>query len=99
MRTEGKNAQAELEDLRQTAARVEAEKVLLVERVEVEAAERVMTVSSITHERDFLLKQASFQRGRAFYCPPSCARDGLSGEAWFGALLFVFSVLGTHYRR
>lgn len=94
MRTEGKITQAEVEDLRQTAARVEAEKVLLVERVEVEAAERVTVVSSITHERDFLLKQASFQRGWA----PSCTDDIIFLEAWLGSVL-ILSMLDIRCRR
>lgn len=94
MRTEGKITQAEVEDLRQTAARVEAEKVLLVERVEVEAAERVTVVSSVTHERDFLLKQASFQRGWA----PCCPDDNTFREAWVGSVL-IFSTLYIRCRR
>lgn len=58
MRAQSKRAETELEEARQNAARVEAEKAVLEERVEVEGAERVTVVASVSHERDFLLRQA-----------------------------------------
>lgn len=59
MRAQGKRAESELEQVRQRAARIEAEKAVLKERVEFEGAERVTVVASVSHERDFLLRQAS----------------------------------------
>lgn len=59
VRAQSRRVESELEELRQNFARVETEKAVLEERVEVEAAERVTVVSSVSHERDFLLKQAS----------------------------------------
>ena len=60
MRAESKRAESELDEVRQYASRIEAEKEVLKERVEVEGAERVTVVASVSHERDFLLRQASF---------------------------------------
>eukprot|EP00903_Cladosiphon_okamuranus_P007670 g7438.t1 len=57
VRAQSKRAEIELEEARQNAARIEAEKALLEERVEVEGAERVTVVASLSHERDFLLRQ------------------------------------------
>lgn len=54
---------SELEEFRETVARIEAEKVALAEKAEEEAAERVTLVSSISHERDFLLRQARMDQG------------------------------------
>lgn len=48
--------------MRMNVERIEAEKVVLAERVEDEASERVTVVASITHERNFLLRQARSQR-------------------------------------
>lgn len=48
--------------MRVNVERIEAEKAVLAERVEDEAAERVTVVASITHERNFLLRQARSQR-------------------------------------
>ncbi len=59
MRAESKRAESELDEIRQYATRIEAEKAVLEERVEVEGAERVTVVASVSHERDFLLRQAS----------------------------------------
>lgn len=59
MRAQSKRAESELEEARQNVARIEAEKAVLEERVEVEGAERVTVVASVSHERDFLLRQAS----------------------------------------
>ena len=63
MRAQGKKAEAELEEMRNTIGGIEAEKAALAERVEDEAAERVTVVASITHERNFLLRQARTQMG------------------------------------
>eukprot|EP00752_Nemacystus_decipiens_P016541 g14784.t1 len=57
VRAQSKRAETELEEVRQNAARIEAEKAVLEERVEVEGAERVTVVASVSHERDFLLRQ------------------------------------------
>ncbi|CAN0051172.1 unnamed protein product, partial [Laminaria digitata] len=62
VRAQRKRADFESEELRQRISRVEAEKAKLEERVEVEGAERVTVVASITHERDFLLRQARVNR-------------------------------------
>lgn len=60
VRAQGKHVDSELDDLRQAVARLEAEKAALAEKVELEGAERVTVVSSMSHERDFLLRQARF---------------------------------------
>lgn len=62
MRAQSKKRDCESEELRRRVALIEAEKAKLEERVEVEGAERVTVVASITHERDFLLRQASVRR-------------------------------------
>lgn len=62
LRGQGKRSESEVQGLRETIARVEAEKVVLAAQVEEEGAERVTVVASITHERDFLLRQASYVR-------------------------------------
>lgn len=62
MRAQSKRADFESEELRQRVSRIEAEKAKLEESVEVEGAERVTVVASITHERDFLLRQARVRR-------------------------------------
>lgn len=59
VRAQSKRAESELEEVRQNTVRIETEKAELEERVEVEGAERVTVVASVTHERDFLLRQAS----------------------------------------
>lgn len=59
VRAQSKRAESELEEVRQNTARIETEKAVLEERVEVEGAERVTVVASVSHERDFLLRQAS----------------------------------------
>lgn len=59
VRSQSKRAESELEEVRQNTARIETEKAVLEERVEVEGAERVTVVASVSHERDFLLRQAS----------------------------------------
>lgn len=48
--------------MRVNVERIEAEKAVLAERVDDEAAERVTVVASITHERNFLLRQARSPR-------------------------------------
>lgn len=62
MLARSKKGDFESEELRRRVTRTEAEKAKLEERVEVEGAERVTVVASITHERDFLLRQASVRR-------------------------------------
>lgn len=57
VRAQGRNVDSEVEQLRRVIARLEAEKTALAERVEEEGAERVTVVSSISHERDFLIRQ------------------------------------------
>ncbi|CAM9123728.1 unnamed protein product [Ectocarpus fasciculatus] len=59
VRAQSKRIESELEEARENAARIEAEKAVLEERVEVEGAERVTVVASVSQERDFLLRQAS----------------------------------------
>ncbi|CAM9753484.1 unnamed protein product, partial [Hapterophycus canaliculatus] len=54
MRAQSKRAESELEEARRKTTRLEAEKAVLEERVEVEGAERVTVVASVSHERDFL---------------------------------------------
>lgn len=66
VRAQNIRTETKLEELRQNTTRVEAEKEALAERVEEEGAERVTLVASITHERDFLLRQASLQLKKAF---------------------------------
>ncbi|CAM9418029.1 unnamed protein product [Scytosiphon promiscuus] len=62
VRAQSKRAEAELEEARRKTVGLEAEKALLRERVEVEGAERVTVVASVSHERDFLLRQARVDR-------------------------------------
>ncbi|CAN0402680.1 unnamed protein product, partial [Ectocarpus sp. 12 AP-2014] len=59
VRAQSKRIESELEEARENATRIEAEKAVLEERVEVEGAERVTVVASVSQERDFLLRQAS----------------------------------------
>ncbi|CAM9435559.1 unnamed protein product [Ectocarpus sp. 4 AP-2014] len=59
VRAQSKRIESELEEARENASRIEAEKAVLEERVEVEGAERVTVVASVSQERDFLLRQAS----------------------------------------
>lgn len=59
MRAQSRRAESELEETRRNVTRLDAEKASLAERVEVEGAERVTMVASVSHERDFLLRQAS----------------------------------------
>lgn len=61
VRAQSKRAESDLEEARRNAARIETEKAVLEERVEVEGAERVTVVASVSHERDFLLRQASIR--------------------------------------
>lgn len=70
IRGQSRRIQTELEEVGQFAARLEAEKGALAERLEEEGAERVTVVASISHERDFLLRQAS-GRGQRVLTPRS----------------------------
>ncbi|CAB1119443.1 unnamed protein product [Ectocarpus sp. CCAP 1310/34] len=58
VRAQSIRIESELEEAREHATRIEAEKAVLEERVEVEGAERVTVVASVSQERDFLLRQA-----------------------------------------
>lgn len=62
VRAQGRYVDSEVDQLRQSIARLETEKTALAERVEEEGAERVTVVSSISHERDFLLRQVCVGR-------------------------------------
>lgn len=71
VRVQGRNVDNEVDQLRQTIAQLrqtiawlETEGAALAHKVEEEGAERVTVVSSISHERDFLLRQACVGRYR-----------------------------------
>lgn len=68
VRAQSKRIESELEEARENATRIEAEKAVLEERVEVEGAERVTVVASVSQERDFLLRQASISAQKAVFC-------------------------------
>lgn len=65
VRAQGRQVESEVEELRQVVSRLEAEKARLAEKVEEEGAERVTIVAAISHERDFLLRQARSMLGRS----------------------------------
>ncbi|CAN0287984.1 unnamed protein product, partial [Ectocarpus sp. 8 AP-2014] len=67
VRAQSKRIESELEEARENVTRVEAEKAVLEERVEVEGAERVTVVTSVSQERDFLLRQASISAQKTFF--------------------------------
>lgn len=69
MRAQSKRIESELEEARENATRIEAEKAVLEERVEVEGAERVTVVASVSQERDFLLRQASISAQNSVFFP------------------------------
>ncbi|CBJ25593.1 Myosin, heavy chain 10, non-muscle [Ectocarpus siliculosus] len=57
VRAQSKRIESELDEARENVTRIEAEKAVLEERVDVEGAERVTVVTSVSQERDFLLRQ------------------------------------------